>query len=102
MRRALPASGMPTSRPRPLFERYYDACLGYVPAMWPGHVVGFWPEGERPARAGDPSYGWGSLGTRVDTFRRHGHHHDLVRRHIQPVAPTLERPRAAARRWPGG
>jgi len=90
MRRALPASGMPTSRPRPLFERYYDACLGYVPAMWPGHVVVFWPEGERPARAGDPSYGWGSLVTRVDTFRIPGDHDEIVTRHIERIAATLE------------
>jgi amino acid adenylation domain-containing protein len=90
MRQALPASPMPTSRSRPLFERYYDACLGYVPGAWPGHVVVFWPEGERPARAGDPSYGWGSLVTRVETFRIPGDHDEIVTRHIERIATTLE------------
>ncbi|HEY3101336.1 MAG TPA: thioesterase domain-containing protein, partial [Methylomirabilota bacterium] len=90
MRQALPASPMPTSRSRPLFERYYDACLGYVPGTWPGHVVVFWPEDERPARAGDPSYGWGALVARVDTFRIPGDHDEIVTRHIERIATTLE------------
>jgi amino acid adenylation domain-containing protein len=90
LRRALPASPMPATRSRPLFERYYDACLGYVPGEWPGHVVVFWPEDERPARAGDPSYGWGALVTRVDTFRIPGDHDEIVTRHIERIATTLE------------
>jgi thioesterase domain-containing protein len=90
LRRALPASATPAGRPRPLFERYYDACLGYVPGAWPGHVVVFWPEGERPARSGDPSYGWASLVERVDTFRIPGDHDEIVTRHIERIATTLD------------
>ena len=74
----------------PLFERYYDACMGYVPGPWPGRVVVFWPEAELPARAGDPSYGWARLVARVDTFGIPGDHDEIVTRHIERIAITLE------------
>jgi len=83
------AAVAPAPPPR-LFERYYDACMGYVPGPWPGHVVVFWPEGERPARPGDPSYGWQSLVSRVETFRIPGDHDEIVTRHIERIAATLE------------
>jgi amino acid adenylation domain-containing protein len=84
-----PAAVAPAAPPR-LFERYYDACMGYVPGPWPGHVVVFWPEGERPARPGDPSYGWQSLVSRVETFRIPGDHDEIVTRHIERIAATLD------------
>ena len=90
LRRALPVLPAPDAPPPRLFERYYDACLGYVPGPWPGHVVVFWPEGERPARLGDPSYGWQSLVSRVDTFRIPGDHDEIVTRHIERIATALE------------
>jgi thioesterase domain-containing protein len=79
----------PAPPPR-LFERYYDACMGYVPGRWPGHVIVFWPQGERPARPGDPSYGWQSLVSRVEAFCIPGDHDEIVTRHIERIAATLE------------
>jgi len=90
LRQALPAPPAPAAPAQPLFERYYDACMGYVPGPWPGRVVVFWPEAERPGRAGDPSYGWASLVSRVDTFRIPGDHDEIVTRHIERIAATLE------------
>jgi amino acid adenylation domain-containing protein len=90
LRRALPAPTTAAAPTPPLFERYYDACLGYVPGSWPGPVVVFWPEEERPARADDPTYGWGPLVLRVDTFRVPGDHDEIVTRHIERIASTLE------------
>jgi thioesterase domain-containing protein len=91
LRRRVPA-GPPAGEPAepPLFERYYDACLGYVPRPWPGHVVVVWPEAEAPARAGDPTYGWGPLAARVDTVRVPGDHDEIVTRHIERVAAALD------------
>jgi len=90
LRRALPLPATGAAPAPPLFERYYDACLGYVPGSWPGHVVVFWPEAEQPARADDPSYGWARLVARVDTFRIPGDHDEIVTRHIERIATTLE------------
>jgi amino acid adenylation domain-containing protein len=90
LRRALPLPAPDVSAAPPLFERYYDACMGYIPGPWPGHVVVFWPEAELPARAGDPSYGWARLVARVDTFRIPGDHDEIVTRHIERIATTLE------------
>jgi len=83
------AAAAPAPPPR-LFDRYYDACMGYVPGPWPGHVIVFWPEGERPARPRDPSYGWQSLVSRIETFRVPGDHDEIVTRHIERIAATLE------------
>jgi amino acid adenylation domain-containing protein len=90
LRRALPSPATAAARTPPLFERYYDACLGYVPRSWPGHVIVFWPEDERPARVDDPTYGWAPLVSSVDTFRIPGDHDEIVTRHIERIATTLE------------
>jgi hypothetical protein len=90
LRRAGPRGAGPAAPAPPLFERYYDACLGYVPGPWPGHVVVFWPEDERPARPGDPTFGWGGLVARVDTFCIPGDHDEIVTRHIERDATPLE------------
>jgi thioesterase domain-containing protein len=90
LRRALPLPAPDEPAAPPLFERYYDACMGYIPAPWPGRVVVFWPEAELPARAGDPSYGWARLVARVDTFRIPGDHDEIVTRYIERIATTLE------------
>ena len=90
LRRALPVLAPAEGPPPRLFDRYYDACMGYVPGPWPGHVVVFWPEGERAARPGDPSYGWQSLVSQVDTFRIPGDHDEIVTRHIERIATALE------------
>jgi len=90
LRRALPTPTPPAAAAPPLFERYYDACLGYVPGPWPGHVVVFWPDRERPARSSDPTYGWASLVAHVETFRVPGDHDEIVTRHIERIASTLE------------
>ncbi|HEV8583522.1 MAG TPA: amino acid adenylation domain-containing protein [Methylomirabilota bacterium] len=90
LRRTLPLPAPAAPPAPPLFERYYDACLGYLPGPWPGHVVVFWPEAEEPARAGDPTFGWGSLVARVETVRVPGDHDEIVTRHIERVATALE------------
>jgi thioesterase domain-containing protein len=90
LRRALPHDAAMLPPMQRLFQRYYDACMGYVPGAWPGHVVVFWPDAERPARAGDPTFGWGQLVSRVETFRIPGDHDEIVTRHIERIATTLE------------
>jgi amino acid adenylation domain-containing protein len=90
LRRALPMPTTVSAPAPPLFQRYYDAVLGYVPGAWPGHVVVFWPDDERPARPGDPTFGWGGLVARVETFRIPGDHDEIVTRHIERIATALE------------
>jgi thioesterase domain-containing protein len=45
---------------------------------------------EQAARAGDPTFGWGQLVSRVETFRIPGDHDEIVTRHIERIATTLE------------
>jgi amino acid adenylation domain-containing protein len=89
LRRSTPRPLAPPAT-RSLFDRYIDACLGYLPRPWPGHVVLFWPADERPVRRDGPGRVWHTLTERAETRQLPGDHDEIVTRYIERVAEELQ------------
>jgi hypothetical protein len=72
------------------YARHFSAVMAYVPPVFPGRVLAFWPTQEGPRQRGDPTLGWGGLIEHVDVVRVPGDHHTIVTRHIELIAREIQ------------
>ena len=72
------------------YARHFSAVMAYVPPVFPGRVLAFWPTQEGPRQRRDPTLGWGGLIEHVDVVRVPGDHHTIVTRHIELIAREIQ------------
>ena len=81
------------------YARHFSAVMAYVPPVFPGRVLAFWPTQEGPRQRRDPTLGWGGLIEHVDVVRVPGDHHTIVTRHIELIARADRRRAPVAAPW---
>jgi hypothetical protein len=55
--------------------------MAYVPRRFPGRLLVFWPDEERPRQPGAPLLGWDDVADHIEAIHVPGDHHTIVTRH---------------------
>jgi amino acid adenylation domain-containing protein len=71
------------------FARYWTAVMAYVPRRFPGRLLVFWPDEERPRQPGAPLLGWDDVADHIEVIHVPGDHHTIVTRHTALIAQTV-------------